>query len=639
MDFFKNNLQYLARVNPQLAKRIIQTELPATEIIQTAAGVPSVRLSNAGGRPFTLHSTVDPLQEAERLVSTQYKSGNNTCLVYGFGLGYHLDALLEKVPANACVLVVEPQISIFKLALAVRDLRPLLGSARVFWAVGESVDQIPAHFGEVFRVISLEGFSIIAHRPSIRLCGEYFNVLDDLCRKWIVAVGGNFLTNVQAVRKYLSNTLENILAVVENPPIRKLFGRFRNVPALVVSAGPSLDRNLDLLRVMERSAVIICVDTSLGPLYRAGIKPHFVLAGDSSEYNLKHIEGLGETGAVLVAEPMTHPGIVSQFKGEKFIMSFNEALMRKLSGFMGDFGKIKAWGSISTGAFDLARCLGCDPIVFVGQDLSFPGGRYYAHGTYQERRWLRDLGCSITLDGIHGRRMTNENNIDATDIFGLPVRTSKVLEAYRQYFDREISQTSAKVINATEGGLGFNGVENMPLERVLWRFARKQRPIRQIIHKAQARRSEKTISQLFDFLQNTSKQLEKLSTLCNEGFELARSIHQRDSEDFMADFDEMEKKYDKLYKQRETLEIVENANQGGLLTFQRASEKIKNRELDHDTVLESAKIYGAFFISFYQTASFLKQRFERAAVAVGAEHHCVKSKECGRNKEEILQAS
>ncbi len=639
MDYFKNNIKALAGINPNLAEYLVRTEAAAAEIIQTRAGVPSVRLTNAGGRSFTLHSAIDPLREAERLVASQYKSGVNTCLVYGFGLGYHLDVLLEKLPANATVLVVEPQSSVFRMALAIRDFSHLFNNPRIFWAVGEEVNQVPAHFGEVFRVISIEGFSIISHNPSVRLCGDYFRILDELCRKWIVAVGGNFLTNVQAVRKYLSNTLENITKIVENPPIKKLFGRFRNVPAVVVSAGPSLDRNLDLLRVLERSALIICVDTSLGPLYRAGIKPHLVLAGDSSEQNFKHLKGLGDTGAALVAEPMTHPGIITEFKGEKFIMSFNEALMRRLAEFMGDFGIVKAWGSISTGAFDLARRLGCDPIVFVGQDLSFPEGRYYAHGTYQERHWLRELSHPVTLDEIHRRRMVNENNLGATDIFGHPVRTSKVLDAYRQYFEREICLTSARVINATEGGVGFNGVENMPLEEVLWRFARKKHPIRQTILKARARRSKKEISQLFRFLKNTSEELDTMCAKFNEGFELARMVHQEQSADIKADFDRIEKIYEKLSKQRETLEIVENANQGGLLTFQRGGEKLKGRQLDRETILEGAQIYGAFFISFYQTASFLKKRFEKAALTVGAEHHHEGDRHPNRKAEGMLQAS
>ncbi|MEA2064023.1 MAG: 6-hydroxymethylpterin diphosphokinase MptE-like protein [Gemmatimonadota bacterium] len=621
MDFLKTNITALARANSGLARRLKQTEPADIELIRTAAGVPSVRLKNAGGRSFTLHSTVNPLIEAERLVASQFKEGINACMVYGFGLGYHLDVLVKELPEEATLLVVEPQIAIFRMALKVRDMTHLLNDTRIFWAVGEDVNEVPAHFGEIFRVTTLEGFTIISHNPSLRLCGDYFELLDELCRKWIIAVGGNFLTNVQVVRKYLSNSLDNISAIIEHPPIRKLFGKFRGVPAVVVSAGPSLDRNIELLRRMESSAVIICVDTSLGPLHRAGITPHLVLAADASPQNFKHLDGLGETGAALVAEPMTHPRIVSEFAGDIFIMSFGENLMGRLKELMGDFGVVKAWGSISTGAFDLARLLGCDPIVFAGQDLSFPGGRYYAHGTYQERRWLRELGNQVTLDALHGRRMVNENNLEATDIFGCTVGTSKVLEAYRQYFEREIHETEARVINASEGGIGFRGVENMPLEEVLWRFARKKRPIRQIIRRARARRSDKEITRLLEFLEKNMAELQKMCTNCNEGFEISRKIHQELSKDFQTDLKAIEDIYEKIYSQKDILRMVENANQAGLLTFQREMEKVSSPVLDNGTAIKGARVYGAFFISFYQTTSFLKSAFKRAITSVSDRVH------------------
>ena len=75
MNYFKDNIKALAGINPHLAEQLTRTEAADAEIIQTRAGVPSVRLTNAGGRSFTLHSAVDPLREAERLVASQYKSG------------------------------------------------------------------------------------------------------------------------------------------------------------------------------------------------------------------------------------------------------------------------------------------------------------------------------------------------------------------------------------------------------------------------------------------------------------------------------------------------------------------------------------------------------------------------------------
>ncbi|HLA40243.1 MAG TPA: 6-hydroxymethylpterin diphosphokinase MptE-like protein, partial [Candidatus Glassbacteria bacterium] len=482
---------------------------------------------------------------------------------------------------------------------------------------GEKESEVPRHFSQVFRVVSLEGVSIISHPASVKLCGEYFNVVDDSCRKWIITVGGNFLTNVVSVRTYMSNTLDNVMAIVDNPPVIRLFGKFRKIPGIVISAGPSLDRNIATLKLLEKHAVLICVDTALGPLYRSGVHPHLVLAGDSSEVNLRHLQGVGHTGAALVAEPMTHPRIVSEFNGKKFIMSFNEILMKKLTKILGLFGRVQAWGSISTGAFDLARKLGCNPIVFVGQDLAFTGGRYYAHGTYQEQRWLRELSWPEDLDDVHRWRMSKENDLNATDIFGRPVRTSRQLEAYLQYFETEISETVPLVLNASEGGTGFHQVENVPLESVLWRYARKEKPVRQIIDQAHAARSSREISRVIVFLQSVCRELETVHELCNQGFELTRKLHRNESRDPQADYREVEAIYARVYECSGVREILENATQGGILTFQRGSEKLKDRNLDRKTIEEAAQLYSTFFISFFQTVSLLKRKFGQAAISVG----------------------
>ncbi len=616
-DIYRRNIQALSQVDLELARRVAATHPAAAEVIQTRAGVPSVRLANAGGKPCTLVSTIDPLAEAERLAGNQLGASANACLIYGFALGYHVESVLKRLPPGGRVLIVDPQISIFRLAMETRDLTGLLTNPDVFWSIGEKEYDVPGRFGNIFRVVSLEGVAIVAHNPTVKLCGEYFNELDQHCRKWLVAVGGNFLTNVSAVRTYLSNTLDNIQSIVDHPPVRSLFGRFRGVPAVVVSAGPSLDRNISLLRVLENHAVLICVDTSLGPLHRAGVRPHLVLAGDSSEANFRHLQGLGHTGAALVAEPMTHPRIVEEFDGDKFIMSFNEVLMKELSGILGDFGVVKAWGSISTGAFDLARKLGCDPIVFAGQDLAFSDGRYYAHGTYQEKRWLRELTYPRSLQDMHKWRMSNENALDVTDLFGKPQRTSKQLEAYRHYFEREIAETTARVINASEGGAGFTGVENLPLEHVLWKYAPLRRDIRQIIRRSRKERSQGEINRLFEYLREITVELEGLQQACNSGFESARVLHQGKADNPQAEYAALEEIYEQVYAYDKVREMLENANQGGVLTYQRGAEKLKGRELDNELIAEAGKLYGAFFISCFQTAGILRKKFEQASLALG----------------------
>ena len=193
---------------------------------------------------------------------------------------------------------------------------------------------------------------------------------------------------------------------------------------------------------------------------------------------------------------------------------------------LGDFGKVKAWGSISTGAFDLARRLGCDPIVFVGQDLSFPNLRYYAHGTYQERRWLREIGHGKSLQDMHNWRMSNENDLDAVDIFGRPGRTSKALEAYRQYLEREIAEAGVHVINATGGGVGLMGWKTFRWRRSSGAMPAGSMRSGKLSAGCRGSRTNREKRVVYTFLTRSADELDSFCKTCNEGFELARLIHQ-----------------------------------------------------------------------------------------------------------------
>ena len=81
-----------------------------------------------------------------------------------------------------------------------------------------------------------------------------------------------------------------------------LFGRFKNVPLVLVSAGPSLDRNIHELRGMENRCFLLSVDTALRPLLAAGVVPHAVIMADPSELNAQHVTGVVPASTWLIAE-------------------------------------------------------------------------------------------------------------------------------------------------------------------------------------------------------------------------------------------------------------------------------------------------------------------------------------------------
>jgi hypothetical protein len=119
--------------------------------------------------------------------------------------------------------------------------------------------------------------------------------------------------------RYLLNTLTNAAVVATEGDVAALFGVFPRVPAVVVGAGPSLDKNLKGLTKLEGKVLVVAVDTAVRPLLAAGIRPHLVVAVDPSELNAVHLQDLPDcSGLWLVAEGSIDPSVFPQFAERAF---------------------------------------------------------------------------------------------------------------------------------------------------------------------------------------------------------------------------------------------------------------------------------------------------------------------------------
>ena len=128
----------------------------------------------------------------------------------------------------------------------------------------------------------------------------------------------------------------------------RLFDKFKGIPAIVVAAGPSLDKNIDLLKKIKGRFPIIAVDTALRHMIANGIKPDIVCAADSSYENSLDFVGVeDETEVILAAELMTHPDIFKVFKGPKMLVSFGGGLFQQIASYREEIGSLICWGVCS----------------------------------------------------------------------------------------------------------------------------------------------------------------------------------------------------------------------------------------------------------------------------------------------------
>jgi hypothetical protein len=256
--------------------------------------------------------------------------------------------------------------------------------------------------------------------------------------------------------RYLVHTLSNAARIAREGDAARLDGLAAAMPAVIAAAGPSLDDDIhDIHRVRDRALLIAC-DTALRPLVSVGLEPHFVVALDPSLSNACHLGGLHVPSRTwLVGEGSLHPSAFALFERRTFffrVADHHPWPWLRSAGI--DCGQLEVWGSVVTGAFDLALRMGCSPIIFAGTDLAFTGGRPYCRGTTLEAQWASWMAGGETSERAFEMLVSAWPEAHERDLHGSDVRTAPHLIAFRDWLlERARRATPVQVFNATRGGI------------------------------------------------------------------------------------------------------------------------------------------------------------------------------------------
>ena len=311
------------------------------------------RLTNHGSRGAVgvyLHSRYRPVQEAEAWAEGQKVGDRYAVAVSGFGLGHHVKALFEKMPEDALLVVGEPNLGVLKAGLRAVDCAEMLGSGRVmiFTSLdrGVLVERLEPR-SALFTAGA--GMLLASHPASVQVAPGFHSPFQKLILEFISFTRTGFITlmlnNVTTCR----NIANNMGRYVTTPPIDLMRDAYKGKPAVLVAAGPSLAKNMHLLNEVvgnaergtrnaegetgdedvrrsafgvQRSAVIIAVQTMLKPLLAAGVEPDFVTSLDYNTVSTRFFENLEESAGGrelkrvhLVAQPTANWNVLDVFSG------------------------------------------------------------------------------------------------------------------------------------------------------------------------------------------------------------------------------------------------------------------------------------------------------------------------------------
>jgi hypothetical protein len=473
-----SNLAALWATDPNLARAIESLEDSSSYPIEISrSGPPTLSVRTSDGRQIYLHSRHDPRREAEQLLGAIAVDQKTAFYVLGLGLGYHLELLFERASDEAIFCVFEPDLRMIRAAMESRPLARLFGSHRLLWFTQPDKSDLFRRLTPHTALISV-GFETVVHAASRALNDAFFRQTQSWLDEFASFGRTNMNTLVFNSEQTAKNIARNIGWYAAAPGLQRFADRYRNYPAVIVSAGPSLRKNRHLLKGLDQNAVLIAVQTTLVPMLEMGCPPHFVTSLDYHEICTRFFEKLPpRLRTELVAEPKATPRIFEMMPGSVNLLGndFAEGLLREMT-----LAKptLTSGATVAHLAFYLAEYLGCDPIIFIGQDLGFSDGLCYTPGTTYENVWRPELGRFCTLEMKQWEQIVRDRPIlrQIPDYLGRPMYTEERLFTYLLQFERDFGKSKARIIDATEGGAIKRGAASMPLAQAIAEFCTRPLP-------------------------------------------------------------------------------------------------------------------------------------------------------------------
>ncbi|EAL5541866.1 DUF115 domain-containing protein, partial [Campylobacter coli] len=488
--------------------------------------------------------------------------------IYGIG-----NALLIKNLSKHYkhLFVFESEIELFILALSTIDLSEELCSGKIYLVdiEEERVDiQLLILFDmkDMFEYLSLYEM-FVNNVYCKKFYEDIWHKADELCEKNIEVIVRNLNSSLHIAFECYSHLLQNIPSMLESIPFQRILNERKNKfeNAIVVSAGPSLAKQLPLLKACQDKAVIFCADGALSMLEKEGIVPDYVTNLDFTDLAMKFFQNKENKTSLNILSCATHPNVAHSLKAENcMIVLRNKALYQRFN--FNDFGYIDTGTHVSHFSYTLALALGFKNIIMIGQDLAFD-----------------EEGNSHSKGFDFGEKFSGEENIDKLKIPAYAgkgeVLTHTTWNDYRIKLEYlfACNDQKAKFYNATEGGARINFTEELSFKECCEKFLTKEKPKFELPKSLTKNRSDKL---LVKFKEKIQKDQENAKRFLDDALALKQILENILSKDFILPLEFLEKVY----------QNIENFN----------------HSLDEDEFIQDEVLRGAFAYRGKMIADVLK---------------------------------
>lgn len=388
-----------------------------------------------------LHSKYNPIQEAEKNAQSNYEPH---CLhvVFGYGNGYLIDALVKEFKFNENILVVDPLIDLGYLEFKNHEKIEHL----YYWSPN-SINTLAFTLGQIAPVRDTKIKVIVSNHYNNIFPTELKSLLEGLKESQTRSLV-NKNTLIIFGETWQRNFVGNLKNLIEDEPIQKL-KKYYSCPVVMVSGGPSLTKQLSQLKLIRDNIIIVCAGSTINSLLAVDIEPDYVLSIDGGEPNYNHFKALKLDYADLVYTPTSHYQIRKCFSRRAFTLNVSdrknveEYLKEK---FNYPLQSLIGGGTVAHYALSFSKYITSGPIAMIGQDLAFTNNQSHALNN-KNFESMDDLTNTLEVDGYNG---------DKVKTSGAFFAMIKSFEEMNKFYPHE-----NKLFNCTEGGAKLKGYEEI----------------------------------------------------------------------------------------------------------------------------------------------------------------------------------
>ncbi|EAH5821510.1 DUF115 domain-containing protein, partial [Campylobacter jejuni] len=519
--------------------------------------------------------------------------------IYGTG-----NALLIKNLAKHYkhLFVFESEIELFILALSTIDLSEELKVYKIvlFDCVAKDLEiQIAMIFDQqsILEYLSLYEMFISSHYY-LKYYEASILFVNELCIKSAsVAIRNADITCFLPLLTH-GQFLQNIPSMLESIPFQRILSQRKNKfdNAIVVSAGPSLAKQLSLLKAYQDKAVIFCADGALSMLEKEGIIPDYVTNLDFTDLAMKFFQNKENLKQSIIAlECATHPNIVRSLNAENcMIVLRNKALYQRFN--LNDFGYIDTGTHVSHFSYTLALALGFKNIIMIGQDLAFD-----------------EEGNSHSKGFDFGEKFSGEENIDKLKVPAYggkgEVLTHITWNDYRIKLEYlfACNEQKAKFYNATEGGARINFTEELSFKECCEKLLTKEKPKFELPKSLTKNRSDKLLAK---FKEKIQKDQENAKRFLDDALALKQILENILSKDFILPLEFLEKVYQNIENFNHSLDEDEFI-QDGILKAVMYERGLKISLVYKENIVDNASFITAYIKAYDEWLLYFIEKLEQ----------------------------